>query len=118
MNYSKVSVAVLVALAMVRVRGPVGTSLAEKTVNPKDFTTTIDNPFLPLLPGTTYIYEGTKDGSPAQDQIEVTDQTKVIMGVTCRQVRDQAYVDGILAEDTLDWFAQDKNGNVWYFGED
>ena len=22
------------------------------------------------------------------------------------------------SEDTLDWFAQDKDGNVWYFGED
>ena len=23
----------------------------------------------------------------------------------------------MLAEDTLDWYAQDKEGNVWYFGE-
>jgi hypothetical protein len=38
--------------------------------------------------------------------------------VTTTVIRDQAYVDGILAEDTLDWFAQDEDGNVWYFGED
>jgi hypothetical protein len=38
--------------------------------------------------------------------------------VHCRQVRDRGYINGVLAEDTLDWFAQDKNGNVWYFGED
>ena len=28
------------------------------------------------------------------------------------------WVDGELAEDTFDWYAQDSSGNVWYFGED
>ena len=87
-------------------------------INPKDFSTTIDNPFFPLVPNTTFVYVGTKDGSPERDEFQVTDQTKVILGVHCRQVRDRGYINGVLAEDTLDWFAQDKNGNVFYFGED
>jgi hypothetical protein len=40
------------------------------------------------------------------------------MGVKCREIADKVYVDGFLEEDTLDWFAQDELGNVWYFGED
>lgn len=35
----------------------------------------------------------------------------------CVEVQDTVYIDGVLAEDTVDWFAQDKQGNVWYFGE-
>ena len=39
------------------------------------------------------------------------------MGVTCIVVRDTVDIDGVLIEDTVDWFAQDVEGNVWYFGE-
>src|SRR5262249_59969637 len=42
---------------------------------------------------------------------------RVILGVTCVEVHDTVTLDGELSEDTLDWFAQDKDGNVWYFGE-
>ena len=45
------------------------------------------------------------------------DETETILGVECTVVRDTVTVDGELVEDTLDWFAQDRNGNVWYFGE-
>jgi hypothetical protein len=98
--------------------GMAATVLAGNNINPQDFSTTIDNPFFPLVPNTTYVYVGTTEGSAARDEFQVTRRTKVILGVTCREVRDRAYVDGVLAEDTLDWFAQDKDGNVWYFGED
>jgi hypothetical protein len=50
--------------------------------------------------------------------VSVTNQTREIMGVTATVVRDQVFVAGELVEDTLDWFAQDRSGNVWYFGED
>jgi len=42
---------------------------------------------------------------------------KIINGVTCVQVHDSVYTDGEHTEDTLDFFAQDREGNVWYFGE-
>ena len=45
-------------------------------------------------------------------------ETRVVMGVTCRVVRDTVTVDGEVAEDTYDWYAQHDNGDVWYFGED
>ena len=50
--------------------------------------------------------------------VAVTHKTKVILGVTCVEVHDTVFTNGQLTEDTLDWFAQDQEGNVWYFGED
>ena len=52
-----------------------------------------------------------------RDEFAVTHNTRVIDGVTCVEVHDSVFTDGELTEDTLDWFAQDKDGNVWYFGE-
>ncbi len=86
-------------------------------INPADFTTKIDNPYLPLSPGTTLIYHtATPDGLEV-DRYEVTSNTVVILGVTCVEVHDSVTLNGALTEDTLDWFAQDSAGNVWYFGE-
>ena len=49
----------------------------------------------------------------------VTHQIKSILEVKCVIVHDQAFDEnGTLAEDTLDYYAQDTAGNVWYFGED
>jgi hypothetical protein len=78
----------------------------------------IDNPFLPLVPGTRRVYEGTTAEGLEGVVVEVTYQTKVILGVTCVEVHDVVTLDGEVIEDTLDWFAQDDDGNVWYFGED
>jgi hypothetical protein len=83
-----------------------------------DFEDTIDNPFFPLRPGTTFRYEGMKDGEPAADRVEVTRQTKTILGVSAVVVLDLASAGGDPEEKTYDWYAQDKKGNVWYLGED
>lgn len=87
-------------------------------VNPKNFTTVIDNPYLPLKPGMVYTYEGKMEDSFEREIFEVTHETKSVLGVTCLVVRDTVYQDGKMVERTDDWFAQDKEGNVWYFGED
>ena len=50
--------------------------------------------------------------------VQVLNSTKLIAGVTCIVVRDQVFEDGDLVEDTDDWFAQAKDGNVWYCGEE
>ena len=87
----------------------------DPVIDPTNFTTTIDNPYFPLVPGTTFTYL-TPDGA-IKDVFAVTHDTSVINGVTCVQVHDSVYTDGELTEDTLDFFAQDREGNVWYFGE-
>ncbi|MDQ5870337.1 MAG: hypothetical protein M3530_11515 [Thermoproteota archaeon] len=78
----------------------------------------IDNKYFPLKPGATMIYNGTdEDGEPTRDEFSVTNDTKVILGITTRVVHDNAYVKSDLEETTDDWFAQDNDGNVWYMGE-
>ena len=90
----------------------------DSSIDPNDFVATIDNPYYPLTPGTTFFYEGSIDGIPTNEEFYVTHNTKVIMGVTVTVLRDRQFEDGNLVEDTNDWYAQDNIGNVWYFGED
>jgi hypothetical protein len=89
-------------------------------IDPANFVTGIDNPYLPLKPGTTLRYSGVaEDGTTPQVDVEtVTAQTKTILGVACTVVRDTVSSRGKPVERTLDWYAQDRQGNVWYFGED
>jgi hypothetical protein len=87
------------------------------SIDPADFAAEVDNTYFPLAPGTTYVYEGVRDGESQRDEVVVTNETKVILGVTCVVVRDTATHGGTLIEKTDDWYVQDKAGNVWYFGE-
>jgi hypothetical protein len=98
-------------------------------VDPANFTCTgVTNGFFPLVPGTTWTYQGESEGVPTSDVTEVTcgtldfeiknDAETVIGTVTTTVVHDRAFENGILVEDTLDYFATDCDGNVWYFGED
>jgi len=83
-------------------------------------STTIDNPYYPLVPGTTFVYEGQVTEEPSgfeHVEFTVTHETRVIQGVTCVEVHDLRKLNGVVLEDTRDWFAQDDDGNVWYFGE-
>ena len=85
----------------------------DPVIDPANFGGPINNMFLPLVPGTTFVYV-----SPSESNVvEVTHNTRTILGVECVEVHDTVYEDGELVEDTLDWFAQDLAGNVWYFGE-
>jgi hypothetical protein len=83
----------------------------------RDFSARVDNAWFPLEPGTTLVYRGIKDGKPARDVVTVTSRTTRIDGVPCVVVEDRLYLSGYLAERTTDWYTQDRNGNVWYFGE-
>ena len=88
-------------------------------LDPKDFTTRIDNPYWPMDPGTRWTYrEIDEEGVELKVVVTVSEQTKKIAnGVTARVVRDTVTEDGELIEDSFDWYAQDKVGNIWYLGE-
>ena len=87
-------------------------------VIPSDFSTKIDNKYFPLKSGTTFVYRGKTADATEGDTVNVTADTKNIMGVECVVVDDRVTEGGELVEQTYDWYAQDKEGNVWYFGED
>lgn len=88
--------------------------------SPAGFTSTsarVTNAWFPLKPGTIAVYAGVKDRLSAVDVFKVTRKTQVIDGVRCVVIDDRLYLAGRQAERTTDWYAQDKAGNVWYFGE-
>lgn len=87
------------------------------TIDPANFTHVVDNPYFPLVPGTTFTFVEKEGHETRENKVMVTHDTKTILGVKCVVVRDTVTVDAKLMEDTFDWYAQDKQGAVWYFGE-
>jgi hypothetical protein len=112
MFFSTVSIAVASSEAK---KGP-------PQIDPANFVSEVTNPYFPLVPGTTFVYEGQSEGVLTREVMTVTNETKVILGVTTTVVHVQSFeFDGemfVLVEDTFDWYAQDVEDNVWYFGED
>lgn len=86
-------------------------------VNPANFVAEVTNPWLPFRPGTTRTFKGVRAGKATTVVTVVTTKTKLIEGVRTTVVSDRVYTAGSLSERTTDWYAQDKAGNVWYFGE-
>lgn len=82
-------------------------------LDPAHFVDVVDNPYLPLAVGSRWVYEG--DGEHIE--VVVLPERKEILGISATVVRDTVTVDGVLLEDTYDWYAQDDQGNVWYLGE-
>lgn len=110
-----------IALAIVFTIAPAvsaKSSTKKPPLDPANFVKKIDNPYFPLKPGTTFIYQGETEGTPTRDVMTVTRKTREILGISTVVVHDRVFEDGVLVEDTFDWYAQDKKGNVWYFGED
>ena len=88
-------------------------------LEPAEFTSEIDNPWMPFAVGARWVYRET-DGEGGEQKVEVTvlDETREIMGIEARVVHDVVTENGELVEDTFDWYAQDADGNVWYLGEE
>ena len=82
-------------------------------IDPASFVEGIDHPFFPMEVGATFIFDGDE-----HVEVEVLPDTKMNMGITATVVRDRVFEDCVLIEDTLDWYGQDAQGNVWYLGEE
>jgi hypothetical protein len=97
---------------------PAAASSYNPKIDAKNFTIKIDNPYFTLTPGMVRIATGFKDGVPQTHTTTVTRDTKMIAGVRTRVIRDiVTTTGGQLVEKVSDWYAQDRDGNVWYFGE-
>jgi hypothetical protein len=98
--------------------GPSSSPAYHPSIDAADFRAVVDNPWFPLKPGTVWVYKGMKDGESVVDRTTVTTGKQKINGVPCVVVHDQLFdADGKLIEDTSDFYSQDSQGNVWYFGE-
>jgi len=97
--------------------GDLGGGVYAPSIDPRNFVRSVDNPYMPLVPGTTLVYEGQTPDGLEHTEVHVLAETREILGVACTTVHDVSTVGGRPSEDTLDWFAQDVDGNVWYFGE-
>jgi len=88
-------------------------------LDPSDFTTEIDNAYWPMVPGSRWVYRERAEGGDQRVEVTVTDRTKRIAnGVEATVIHDVVTQGGELVEETFDWYAQDKAGNIWYLGED
>lgn len=88
------------------------------SLDPSDFVDAIDNPYLPFAPGARWVYEGEADGETERIEVVVSNERRTVMGISATVVRDTVIIDGEVIEDTFDWYAQDRKGNVWYLGEE
>ena len=90
---------------------------AALTPTPAQFSARVTNPYFPALPGMRWVYRGVDGGRRLRDAVRVTAHVETVAGAPCATVRDKVFLNGRLAEDTVDWFSQDSRGTVWYFGE-
>lgn len=112
------------ALCLVGLIAPIAAYAADPVLPPFDaanFASPKANPYFPLDTGTTHTMKGTRtDGDPVVEHSTLTihGPGPMIMGVPTVLAIDEAFDNGVLVERTFDYFAADKDGNVWYFGED
>lgn len=130
-RFAGIGGATVAALALLGVGARAGTSSSPRPgrlapiqgpyapkIDPANFVRSIDNRYQPFKPGTKFHFTGAKDGRPQTDDEVVLHRTLLIIGVRSTIVRDTVSERGHPIERTLDYYAQDKQGNVWYMGED
>ena len=90
----------------------------DPVINPRDFVSWVSNRYFRLRPGAIFTYEKTTPQGTELTEIEVTRQKRRVMGVLTTVCRHRTWLNGQLKEDARDFYAQDRRGNVWYFGEE
>lgn len=100
--------------ARTKVCAEMGPGAYDPFIDPADFGYPITNQWLPMIPGTTFTYSVPN----GLNTVKITRKTQKILGIDCVVVEDVVVTDGQMEESTLDYFTEDKYGNVWYFGED
>jgi len=86
-------------------------------ISPAEFSPDVTNPYYPLVPGRTLVYEKVDRDGVERTEVTTLADVVEIADVRCRPVRDVVRENGQIVEDTTDWFSQDAAGNAWYFGE-
>jgi hypothetical protein len=97
---------------------PIPSGTEPVDMNVYDFETSVSNPLWPMTPGTHWRFRETDtEGGHQRNDVTVLERTKVVDDIVTTVVHDVTIEHRKLVENTFDWYAQDKCGNVWYFGE-
>ena len=117
MSKKRLTLLAVVALSSLAAWG--ASSSGATVLDPANFVRVVNNPYFPLPVGRTLVYQGIKEGQAQTDTVTVTSMTKAILGISTTVVSDVATAqDGTVLERTFDYYAQDRQGTVWYLGED
>jgi hypothetical protein len=100
------------------VAAPAGPLGVLDRVDPADFVANVDNPWFPLKPGTVWTYIGVKSAKQATEIVTVLPDPVVIDGVRCVALQDDVTLNKVRVERTVSYYAQHRDGDVWFFGED
>jgi hypothetical protein len=98
--------------------GSAAAGVYESNMTPDNFVSGIENKYFTLTPGKKMVYRAQTEDGIERNEVYITYDTRRIMDVTTVVVWDRVWLNDDLTEDTKDWYAQDKYGNIWYFGED
>lgn len=106
-------------VARCRLAGPYELPLGADRVDldPSDFTHRITNEYWPMRPGTTWTLREHDGGVTQRVRLTVLERTRNVNGIEARVVHDVVREEGLIIENTFDWYAQDSGGSVWYLGE-
>ena len=122
MTTRRYTIPVVSALLLLAGCGYNGTTLPQGSehveLSPDDFVARIDHPYWPMSPGSRWVLVDETGEGLERVEVTVTSETRSIQGIEATVVRDVVTQDGELIEDTFDWYAQDRDGNLWYLGED
>ncbi len=118
MNKIILAAALIVGLSLMAFLIQPKTIKYNPVIDPANFSTKITNRYFALPVGREMVYEKRTADGMETIHLQIGAKTGTIMGVDTITYRDRVYLKGDLVEDTKDYLAQDKDGNVWYFGED
>ena len=122
-RYAVLLASLALGLVLFAACGDGGAKETALTINPADFQTRVDHPLFPLSSLKPKVFEGEErdpdTGEVIKTRLESTvlTQTEVVAGVEVTVLQERDYEDGELVESTLDYFAQHRDGTVYYFGE-
>jgi hypothetical protein len=88
-----------------------------RSIDPADYAAKVDHPLVPLDSVRSTRFKGREGDTKTAVVTRVLERTRLVAGVRVTIVDVREFEDGELVEHTEDYYAQDREGTVWYFGE-
>jgi hypothetical protein len=92
-------------------------ALAPVRIDKAEFSATVNHPLVPLVSVPVTALAGADGDTKTNGTNRLLKKTSIVDGVRVAVLENKEFEDGKLVEHTLDYFAQRRDGSVWYFGE-